>query len=171
MNTELTPQIVKEVVESITDMRSTGLVNRLSRLDAQSFKVSVSNGFIVCLRKGQGWQLVHFDSRGQATTAWSTNPDETTRAGAEAIKHVLQLGGISVEPIFERAVTEIEKDIQRKTYASEIGPLTAHSRRHPQGTECLIEAPKQALILRYIWERSTRTIDASKIERTSELSF
>lgn len=134
--------------------------------------MNVADGsFLVCTKVDHGWIVCLFGHDNKLKAGWQNFPTEKTQFGIQLINHFINANGKSVNPVFEKEFMDAEHNIERKSYATDIGPIVLHSRRHPVGTEVVIQVIGQGLILRYLWERSTSSIDPNLMQELSVLPF
>ncbi len=171
MNDSIGPQEIKKIAENLSGMKTKGVVEKQKNEKVEFFKIKIDNGFLVCIREGIGWNISLFGQDNKLSAIWSNNPSEKIQVGIQIIDLFFEKNGKSVNPVFEKEFFDIEHDIERKTYRSNIGSITLHTRRHPMGTEGIVEVTEEKLILRYLWERTSGGIDLSKVQKLSDLPF
>ena len=124
---------------------------------------------------GEHWQVLLMEERGGHGVAggkieaiWTTQPNETTDAARATIRAFLGDRNLS-DLLFVCSKVELATEVERKTFVSEIGRITVHSRRVPEGTEGCIQLHDSGECVSFLWERALG--GARETGRTREPTF
>lgn len=166
-----TPQEIHKIVEFLTGINFKGVVEKQEHLEGEVYRINLIDGYLICIKHEamQIWSVIQFEQDETPIHSWSNLPTEETQFGIQLINALITNNGKITNPVFQKQA--MNSEIGRKTYNTDIGVVIIHTRRHPVGTEIVVEIPNQETIMRCIWERSTGSIDINKVEYLLMLPF
>jgi hypothetical protein len=95
---------------------------------------------------------------GMPSATWSTRFGDAERTGVSVLDLFLAGEGLTIGATHVVTRTESKPDIRRKRYSTSIGPVTLHTRGHPDGSEAVLESGDPPRFIYYLWQRSTSRI-------------
>jgi hypothetical protein len=171
MSERLTPQQIRDTAARITGITPSGVVERQKHVQGEAYKINIPEGFLVCLRQTEGWIISLFDKNGNLpTTIYTDIPNERTERFAQFLNFVVKReDGKPISVHFIRG--ELKSDIERKFFATDVGPVTVHTRGHPLGSEGVIQLTDLGRYLSFIWDRAKGGVDLATLREVSQLPF
>ena len=168
-----TPQEILDTIRSLTSLDISGVVERAEG-DQESYSVYVEDGVFVCGQIEGRW-IIHFTDRYDESSQriWSEVETQEVWNAARLIDHVIEGGGKSVNPVLQKQFIEgiHQGSPTRNTFTTDIGQIVVHTRKHPVGTEVVIEQVDTGQLLRVLWEADRGVVDMSRAQRLDRMPF
>ncbi len=172
MSEQETGQAIRAMAEDLTGLQTTGSIEKLIKNGKEGFKVRLPDGFLLCLRGLHGWEVGKVGLDGKVCRTYSTCLGAEAKVGRQLVHLVLNDKlKLSADFVFEKAVCEIGKEIQRLYYKSDIGKVILHTRRLAYSAEGVIEVKERMIVLRFPWDQLFDSLNIGAIERISSVPF
>jgi hypothetical protein len=152
-------------------MTVTGEIKRKPSLDKEIYLIQIQGGLADFIKENDGWIIGVYNQQGRLLFRWISADKGDYQTAVELINAFIHINRKSTNPIFQKAFLDVTNDIERKYFNSDLGTIILHTRRHPIGTEGVIEVPDKGIILRYLWERETGSISPENLKELSSLPF
>lgn len=162
------PQEIRRRTEELTGLKTIGVVEKISHAKGSAYKLKVQGGSLLFVPAEGGCIITMDDQR----FMWSDIPSDKTKIGIQVIDMIVGgMGKRKLHPTFKKMVIDVAQDIERKTYDTDVGDITLHSRRHPLGTEIVIEIVEGEYCLQCIWEKATGGINTREMKKMDKVPF
>lgn len=163
------PAIIRDVIFRLTGTACKGIVSEEIRNGNAVYHVEDGTTIYLCTVEKDKWAVVVED--GTETLVWTEAPDASVKSSLQMIKLLIEPAIGPLNPQFCKTLWHHDKNIQRKWFSTDKGPLILHTRPHPLGSEAICEMRNEQLFVHYIWERATGGVDPTKIKRINSLTF
>ena len=167
-------KVVRKLVGSITQLDVSGIYEEIVNQPGKptGHRFMLDEGFLHCLRHEAGWMLSLFDGNGHLIKVWSTHADASALNGVKLLNAFVAPKSMpDFQAEFLWSANEHSTNIQRKVYATSIGEVTLHTRRHPKGSEIVISTPIHRSCLQLIWDAALGGVDTETAKEVSDVPF
>lgn len=162
IDSKTTPQEIRTITEALTGLKTIGIVTKLEQGEGEeeAFELRVPDGYLITIRENLGLNVTLIGHDKEALFNWSDIPVKQSQNGSQLIDLFFKDDiNASVNPKFIKCLSDVKHDIQRKFYSTDHGDVIIHTRRHPIGTEIIIEIVDEGKIQRCLWEQSTGIVE------------
>ncbi len=148
-------------------------VDRRVRADRTDYRYDLADGgMLLCSEHTAGWTAELFDHWGEPRILWSDEEDPRFQEAESVFGDILgRLAGTACQVSYEKRRVEIPMDIERKYFATSLGPMVVHTRHRRGGTEIVLELVQTGEIVELFQDLQNHSIDLDGSIELEQLPF